>query len=111
MIKNKILKEIEHGYNILTFITMEDEIFEMYHVQDCCEDVYIEDICGDLDDLLYSPITMYECVTQEGNKGCDTETWTFYKIGTQKGMVTIRWYGTSNGYYSEEVTFQKQTKE
>lgn len=81
--------------------------YRMYHRQDCCESVYIEDIIGDLDDLIGSTVTMAEEVTETGSNDWDTYTWTFYKFATAKGYVTIRWYGTSNGYYSESVDVEE----
>jgi len=105
----------------LTFHTTDGERFLMFHIQDCCESVRIEDICGDLEDLIGSPIlTARENVSSnEDPEGEDEReedwresfTWTFYDLATAKGAVTIRWYGESNGYYSERVTFTKMEDE
>lgn len=108
-LKGKILINIEcKGDNEIQFTDSENNIYHMYHEQDCCEEVYIKDICGNLSHLLDSPITMAECIVNKGNIDEDewgTGTWTFYKLATVKGYVTISWYGESNGYYSETVDF------
>ncbi|EMQ0190328.1 hypothetical protein J8975_16125 [Klebsiella pneumoniae] len=84
-----------------------DEIFTFFHEQDCCESVWIEDIEGDLSDLEYSPILEAEVVSnKETDDSCDSRTWTFFKFGTAKGHVVVRWCGESNGYYSESVTLK-----
>ena len=104
------------GDDRLTFIVTEDESYCLYHCQDCCESVSIEDICGDLDDLVGTPILLAEevvhdeCAMPDGIEkpsSDDSWTWTFYKLSTIKGSVTIRWFGSSNGYYSESVEFCK----
>lgn len=82
----------------------------MYHEQDCCESVMIEDVCGNWEDLIGSPILMAEDISNEccnePRIGYDESyTWTWYKFATVRGYVTVRWYGESNGYYSEDVDF------
>ena len=107
----KVLTNIEQvDNNELIFYLEDGNIYKMYHEQDCCENVSIEDIIGDLKDLIGNPILMAEEVTEQGKSKDEWDeswTWTFYKFATIKGYVTIRWYGESNGYYSESVDFRK----
>ncbi|WP_242265918.1 hypothetical protein [Bacillus cereus group sp. BfR-BA-01327] len=109
ILKGKIISDIKQiGNDELLFYTSDGEVYKMYHEQNCCESVGIEEIIGDLSDLIDSPITMAEVVTQDGEEDdWGTSTWTFYKLATIKGYVTLRWLGESNGYYSEEVDFVK----
>jgi len=113
----KTVKEItggESGSDSMTMVTEDGFYFRLYHSRDCCESVNIEDIAGDVSDLIGSPITMAEEVTSNENPPGFTKeyqesfTWTFYKLATAKGYVTIRWYGESNGYYSESVELDVQ---
>ena len=101
------------GDEQIVFTAESGEKYRFYHAQNCCEIVSVEDVIGDLSDLVGSPLVMAEEVTNEEyppapeGRGDESYTWTFYKFATIKGYVTIRWYGTSNGYYSESVDFEK----
>lgn len=103
---------VVNGVHEIVFTTTEGQRYVMYHEQDCCESVTIDDICGDLHDLEGAPILMAEEASNSDipseEKWNDSCTWTFYKFATRKGYVTIRWYGESNGYYSESVDFRKE---
>ena len=105
----KTLSYISKTHEEIYFKVSETERYKMYHEQDFCESVIIEDICGELEWLIGEPILRAEKRTDEDRKNNVDEdesfTWTFYELATIKGSVTIRWYGTSNGYYSESVDF------
>lgn len=94
----------------LIFVTDSKREFRFYHAQSCCESVTIEDVVGDLSDLVGAPILQADEASSSSNGEDDcynSYTWTFYKFATVKGYVTIRWYGTSNGCYSESVNFEE----
>lgn len=107
----KTLTAIEKSEDEIKFTGSNGEQWLMHHEQDCCEDVTIDDICGDLDDLIGSEILEAEEVSSEGEGAKsdyhESHTWTFYKMSTLNGGVTIRWYGASNGYYSESVSIHR----
>ena len=101
----------KHDENELIFNDSNGNIIKFYHEQDCCESVEIDDIIGDLNDLLNSPLIKAEKRESEENppnidipEYQGSFTWTFYHFATKKGYVDIRWYGESNGYYSEDVS-------
>ena len=99
------------GGHVMRFVAMDGRVWELYHDQDCCESVSIEDITGNLRDLVRSPILMAdESTSKRGHPAPQypgSWTWTFYKFATVKGYVDVRWLGESNGYYSESVYFRQ----
>lgn len=120
ILKGKICKieNMDVGSEYIRFFCNNGKLYEMRHLQSCCEDVNIEDICGDVSDIDGQLILLAEeeCsdtgpngLTKVDNYG--SETWTFFKLSTIKGSVTIRWYGTSNGYYSETADLYEVTGE
>ena len=106
----RILYKVEADSETLTMYLSDTNYVVFSHHQDCCESVYIEDICGDLNDLVGSPLVEAEEVSNYDAEplyeGEESYTWTFYRFRTLKGSVSVRWYGSSNGYYSESVSVE-----
>lgn len=117
VLKGKTLSSVSaDGNEEIVFTTVDGDVYRMFHSQDCCESVYIESIVGELQDLVGEPIlvaeaneNLFDILKNAGKEEESDEsyTWTFYKFATRKGYVDIRWYGSSNGYYSESVDFVK----
>lgn len=101
------------GYQDMIAFYTDKGVSWLTHNQDCCEYVYIADICGDFRDIEDSLILHAEESSHgaEEHEVCESGTWTFYKLATVKGWVDIRWLGESNGYYSESVDFMHTTTE
>lgn len=100
---------LETGNDRVLFVTSEGPGYILYHDQNCCESVGLEEVDGDSNDLVGEPILFAEEISNENRAPIseydESYEWTFYRIGTIKGTVVMRWYGTSNGYYSTSVDF------
>jgi len=116
-LEGEVISEInglDKGSEEITIKTNSGKHFAMYHNQDCCENVFLESFTGSSDEIVGEAVTHAKVVTNEENP-VDTDpelteyqesfTWTYYYIRTEKSSLSLRWYGESNGYYSESVDF------
>jgi hypothetical protein len=107
MFEGKVPVDIEVDHSEIKFKFSDGSFAHMFHSQECCECVTLEDINGDFNDLLNKPILVAEVRTNRGTlEDYDSCTWTFYTFRGIGGSVDLRWYGTSNGYYSESVDLE-----
>jgi len=109
----KVFTSVTQDCDVMVFENT-TERFVFFHYQDCCESVSIEDIVGDLEDLVGEPLLLAEEVSGEtpvdfNEMDHESVTWTFYKFATRKGYVDVRWLGESNGYYSESVSLGRES--
>lgn len=131
------IEGLKEGSEEVFFTCTDGSKYRMIYHHDCCAGCSIEELIGcDVQDLIGHEVLMAEEVSsqepdeakiaerkakydQETDKEYwygpspdngwkdESETWTFYKLATIKGSMTIRWYGSSNGYYSESPSFEK----
>jgi hypothetical protein len=100
------------GSDVVGFTCSDGSVFQMYHDQYCCESVDLNDVEGDVTDLIGSPVVVAEEVNSDDvpppdNECVESYTWRFYRLATAKGFVVLRWLGESNGWYSEGVDFEQ----
>ena len=102
----KVVRGLAYSDEYFQILT-DDGVYAFYHEQDCCESVWLTQVDGISDKIIGSRIVIAEEVVDEKDTEYGHITWTFYKIGTNKGMIDFRWQGESNGYYSESVDLIK----
>jgi len=109
ILKNQTITDISSDYESVTFKTV-DKTYRLEHYQDCCESVRLENVIGDIKNILNVPITLAE----EDNPGDpdwysesynDSHTWSVFILEAGGKRVEFWFLGESNGYYGESVDF------
>jgi hypothetical protein len=101
-ILGKIITKITNKDDEIHFYCSTGAVYVMNYSQSCCESVQIENIEGDLANLIGNPVLIAEEISSQDFPP-------IFKFATIKGYVDIRWYGKSNGNYSEMVDFTELT--
>lgn len=117
ILRGKIITQIlENSHDRISFKTSDGTIYLLWHDQDCCENVSIIKTDGNISDLIGAEIIeATEIISNEIPIGltdssyCDeSNTWTTFILVSAHGhRVVIIWHGSSNGYYSESVSFDQ----
>lgn len=104
----KRIMDCWHSEDEFQLLFNDGKVLRLWHYQDCCEHVELEDIDGDIQDLIGGTCNEAEVVSSGAfdTEGGGDMQWTFYKFGTEKGSVSLRWCGSSNGYYSTSVNME-----
>ena len=101
----KSIEGFEEGSECATLHFDDGSTWLMRHEEDCWETVDIASIDGDPDWLIDKPLIVAEIVDNVDQPPAahwaKSYTWTFIKLGTNNGVITVRWYGMGNGYYCE----------
>lgn len=107
-LEGKTLSYIDEGDEEIRLTTQCGKIVRIFHEQDCCEYVRVEDTEGNWHDLIGKVIVEADC--DEEPKGSPPPecpySWTRTNITlkTDEHTVISRWLGESNGCYSESVS-------
>ncbi len=105
--------EIDEANAEITLTDSKGRRYLMSHHQDCCELVQIHDLSGDFEAILNRPLTIAREETSNTHPpdvpgdSYESFTWTVYEFGNADALLRIRWFGTSNGYYSESVQIDR----
>jgi hypothetical protein len=107
----KTLSAVVHTEDGIAFQIRGDDRWQLHGHRSHLSSVVLRDVVGDLSDLINAPIVMADMesktnhdVIEDGDMGL---TWTYYKLATRKGYVTISFRGDSlGGRYTENASFE-----
>jgi hypothetical protein len=105
------IEGLEEDSSDVTIKFTDGTYITQYHEQDCCESVYITQVDGNASKHIGATmISLEEKVLDSEDMSSDdlpdyyeSLTATFYTMKTSKGYLDWRFFGESNGYYSESV--------
>lgn len=113
VLKGKIIEDVTYieEESAIYFTTSKNKQYVLMHIDECCEDVDLVDIVGDLYSLVGNKIYLAEKISNSESKPLGrlqtTYTWTYFKLASRGGYVTLSYYGTSNGHYTEDAKLYK----
>lgn len=100
--------DIRRNVDEVLFTFEDGSRLRIFHQQDCCENVYLDDFEGSEADLVNQLLVSAESPSGEFEDSIDggVVQWTFYNFRTTKGDLSLRWIGSSNGYYSTSMSVE-----
>ena len=99
----------ENQNNQVLITTASGRQFLIHHSQDWCEYVRIEGIDGEFRHLVGKVIEQASEVVEDCSEGYESATRTTHTFKADKNTVVVRWFGESNGFYSESVDITEIT--
>lgn len=95
----------------IVLTTVSGRKIRIYHEQECCESVRVEDTEGNWQELIGKVIIDIDEDIESGELGVyEYYTKTNLTFKVDGATVISKWIGESNGYYSESVDFAELTK-
>lgn len=110
------IEGVRRGSDKIVFTCSDDTKWVMYHNKACSQcdvDVWLEDICGDMADLIGSPVVRAEVSTSRWIRDTDSHLNFHDKHDKRKDRFTWTFYilGTAHGRRDEKKRFRKLLKE
>ena len=111
-LNGRLVTDIDICYDDEILITLSGgRRYKFWHRQDCCETVEIVGVDGDVKTLRGKIVRSFEHEVEPSGdpppEHPDSWTRTTLRFVTDENTVIVRWLGTSNGYYSENVDFSE----